>query len=200
VDALQGLDPGRILEWMRQLKRLTPEAVHADAGVYEKLAENGARMTAGAASAINENAGLFDAILNPFGAVDATQVELKDAAEGETHYDAVRFAFEEGFMAPLSEDDFGVNEPATQGDLLAALYVLVGGNRDANEALAAFVEYGLVTNDTDLNAPILPEDIWGMLSAVVGQTVEPLTATASPDGVTRGELAEAITKFVEELE
>jgi hypothetical protein len=185
---------------MRQLKQLTPEAVHADAGVYEKLAENGARMTAGAASAINENAGLFDAILNPFGAVDATQVELKDAAEGETHYDAVRFAFEEGFMAPLSEDDFGVNEPATQGDLLAALYVLVGGNRDANEALAAFVEYGLVTNDTDLNAPILPEDIWGMLSAVVGQTVEPLTATASPDGVTRGELAEAITKFVEELE
>ena len=200
TDALHGLDPARKLEWMRQLKQVTPETVHADAELYAKLLENGNRMTAGAASAINENAELFDAVLNPFGAVDNTQVELADVTEGSDHYDAVRFAFEQGFMAPASEGDFGVDAPATQGDLLAALYVLVGGNRDANEALAAFVEYGLVTNDTDLNAPILPEDIWGMLSAVVGQTVEPLTATASPDGVTRGELAEAITKFVEELE
>lgn len=200
VDALQGLDVKRILEWMRQLKRLTPEAVHADAGVYEKLAENGARMTAGAASAINENAELFDAILNPFGAVDATQVELKDAAEDNTHYDAVRFAFEEGFMAPLSEDDFGVNEPATQADLLAALYVLVGGNLDADEALAAFMEYGLVTDDTDLDAPILPEDIWGLLSAVVGKEIPPMTETARSDVVTRAELAEALMTFVEGME
>lgn len=200
MDALQGLDPARRLAWMRQLKQVTPETVHADAELYAKLVESGARMTAGAASAINANAELFDAILNPFGAVDTTQVALSDVAEGSDHYDAVRFAFEQGFMAPVSEEDFGVDAPATQGDLLAALYVLVGGNRDANEALAAFVEYGLVTNDTDLNAPILPEDIWGLLSAVVGHTVEPMTATASPDGVTRGELAEAIMKFVEELE
>ena len=199
VDVLQGLDPGRILEWMRQLKWLTPEAVHADAGVYEKLAENGARMTAGAASAINENAELFDAVLNPFGAVDNTQVELADVTEGSDHYDAVRFAFEQGFMAPASEGDFGVDAPATQGDLLAALYVLVGGNRDANEALAAFVEYGLVTNDTDLNAPILPEDIWGLLSVVVGQTVSPLTGTAQSDAVTRAELAEALESFVDSI-
>ena len=200
MDTLQGLDPARRLNWMRQLKQLTPEAVHADAVLYAKLLENGARMTAGAASAINENAELFDAILNPFGAVDATQVELKDAVEGDEHYDAVRFAFEEGFMAPLSEDDFGANEPATQGDLLAALYVLVGGNRDANEALAAFVEYGLVTDDTDLNAPILPEDIWGLLSAVVGKAVPPMTETAQSDVVTRAELAEALMAFVEGLE
>ena len=200
VDTLQGLDPRRTLEWMRQLKQLTPEAVHADAGLYAKLAENGARMTAGAASAINENAGLFDAILNPFGAVDATQVELKDAAEGDTHFDAVRFAFEEGFMTPLSEDDFGVNAPATKGDLLSALYVLVGGNLDADEALAAFVEYGLVTDDTDLDAPILPEDIWGLLSAVVGKEITPMTETAQSDVVTRAELAEALKAFVESIE
>ncbi len=200
MDALQGLDPARKLEWMRQLKQLTPEAVRADAALYAKLMENGTRMTAGAASAINENADLFDAILNPFGAVDATQVELTDVAEDNDHYDAVRFAFEQGFMAPLSEDDFGANEPATQGDLLAALYVLVGGNRDADEALAAFVEYGLVTDDTNLNAPILPEDIWGLLSAVVGEEVAPLTGTARDDAVTRAELAEALLAFVEGME
>ncbi len=200
MDALQGFDPARWLEWMRQLKRVTPETVRADAELYAKLMADGTRVTAGAASTINENAELFDAILNPFGAVDATQVELKDAVEGDEHYDAVRFAFEEGFMAPLSEDDFGANEPATQGDLLAALYVLVGGNRDANEALAAFVEYGLVTDDTDLNAPILPEDIWGLLSAVVGEAVPPMTETAQSDVVTRAELAEALMAFVEGLE
>ncbi|MBR3274793.1 MAG: insulinase family protein [Clostridia bacterium] len=200
MDALQGLDPARKLEWMRQLKQLTPGTVHADAGLFTKLMENGARLTAGAASAINENAALFDAILNPFGAVDNTQVELSDVTEGSEHYEAVRFAFEEGFMAPVSDTEFGVDAPATEGDLLAALYVLVGGERDANEALAAFVEYGLVTTDTDLNAPILPEDIWGLLSAVVGETVDPMTETASPDAVTRAELAEAIMAFVDGLE
>ena len=200
MDALQGLDADRRLQWMRQLKQVTPETVHADAELYVKLVENGARMTAGAASAINANAELFDVILNPFGAMDATQVELRDAAEGDAHYDAVRFAFEEGFMAPLSEDDFGVNAPATEGELLAALYVLVGGNRDANEALAAFVEYGLVTDDTDLDAPILPEDIWGLLSAVVGEEVPPMTETARNDVVTRAELAEALMAFVEGME
>jgi len=200
MDALQGLDPARKLEWMRQLKQVTPESVRADAELYAKLAENGARMTAGAASAINENADLFDAVLNPFGAVDNTQVELSDVSEGGEHYDAIRFAFEQGFMAPLSEGTFGANEPATQGDLLAALYVLVGGNRDANEALAAFVEYGLVTNDTDLNAPILPEDIWGLLTTVVGEEVPPMTETAQSDVVTRAELAEALMAFVESME
>ncbi len=200
MDALQGLDPARKLAWMRQLKQVTPETVRVDADLYAKLVENGARMTAGAASAINENAELFDAILNPFGAVDATQVALDDVTEGSDHYDAVRFAFEQGFMGPVEGEDFGADLPATKGDLLAALYVLVGGERDANEALAAFVEYGLVTNDTDLGAPILPEDIWGLLSAVVGEEVPPMTETASPDAVTRAELAEAIKAFVEGME
>ena len=139
----------------------------------------------------------YTQISNPFGSVDATQVELTDVAEGSDHYDAVRFAFEEGFMGPQTEDRFGVDAPATQGDLLAALYVLVGGARDENEALAAFVAYGIVTEDTDLSAPILPEDIWGLLSTVAGQEVAPMTETARSDAVTRGELAEALMAFVE---
>lgn len=198
--ALQDWPQDEVLTWMRQLKTLTPEGVKDYAGMYEKLAEDGMRRTTGGAAAINANAELFDAIYNPFGAVDNTEVTLSDVTEDGEHYEAVRFAFEEGFMSPRSDDAFGVDDPATQGDLLAALYVLVGGERDANEALAAFVEYGLVTNDTDLNAPILPEDIWGLLSAVVGQEVAPLTETARADAVTRGELAEALMAFVDELE
>ena len=73
MEALQGLDPSRKLKYMRQLKSLTPEAVRTDARIYEMLIENGARMTAGAASVINQNADLFDAILNPFGTGDSSE-------------------------------------------------------------------------------------------------------------------------------
>ena len=200
LDALQGLDPARKLDYMRQLKQVTPDRVRAWADLYAKLSDDGARMTAGAASAINANADLFDAILNPFGAVDATQVALADVPEGSAHYDAVRFAFEQGLMAPLTEDTFGVDEPATRGDLLAALYVLVGGTRDADEALAAFAEYGLVEADTDLGGLIAPADIWGLFSALAGEEVPALIETASPDDVTRGELAEALMAFAGEEE
>ena len=198
VDVLQGLDPARRLDYMRQLKRLTPDTLRAKADLYAKLNEAGAWMTAGAASAINANADLFDAVLNPFGAVDNTRVALNDVTEGGDHYDAVRFAFEQGLMAPLSGDAFGVDEPATQGDLLTALYVLLGGERDADAALAAFAGYGLVGSDTDLSAPIAPGDIQSLVSALTGQAAGPLADTAASDAVTRGELAEALLALMQE--
>ncbi len=200
LDTLQGLDPARRLQWMRQLKQVTPEAVKADAALYASLCENGARMTAGAASAINANADLFDAILNPFGAVDATQVAFGDVPEGSDHYEAVRFAFENGLMDPASEDAFGVDEVATQGDMLAAANVLIGGERDAHEALAAFVEYGLASNDTDLGAPLAADDFWGMMSALTGGTVTAMVEPADPNAVTRGELAEMLNAFMGSLQ
>ena len=197
---LEGRPQDEALTWMRQLKQLTPEAVREYAGMYEKLAAEGVRSTAGGAAAINANADLFDSVMNPFGAVDATQVEFTDAAEGSEHYEDVRFAFEEGLMAPLSEDSFGVDEPATNGDVLAAMYALAGGTRDADEALAAFTEYGLVSGDVDLAAPADPEDVWTLLSALVGEPVEPLTETSQPDAATRGELAAMLRAFAESME
>ena len=192
VDVLQGLDSARNLEYMRQLKQLTPDVVHEDAALIPKFIENSSWMTGGASSAIDENADMFDVILNPFGAVDSTQVVLTDVPEGSAHYDAVRFAFEQGFMDRLTEDTFGVDEPATQGDLLAAMYVLAGGERNGEAALAAFAQYGLVSENTDLSAPILPSDIWNMLGGLTGSQVPPMTETASDDAVTRAELAEAL--------
>ncbi len=200
LDALQGRDPARKLDYMRQLKQMTPETVKADAELYAKLSDNGARLTAGAASAINENADMFDAIYNPFGAVDNTQVELTDVPEGSAHYEAVRFAFEQGFMAPAAGDAFGVDEPASYGDLYAASYVLIGGGRDAQEALDTFASYGLADSTTDLSAPIAPEDVWGLFSTLMGDTVSATVETADPAAVTRGELAEMLFAFVNGLE
>lgn len=197
IDALEGKPQDKALKWMRQLKQVTPEAVHAYADMYAKLSENGVRMTAGAASAIAANADRFEASLNPFGAIDATQVAFADTGEDHPLYAAVRYAFENGLMAPLGEDTFGADEPATNGDLLAALYVLVGGEQDAEEALSMFAEYGLVPADTDLAAPMDPADAWSLLSALAGETVEPLTETARPDAATRAELAAMLQAFME---
>lgn len=98
-------------------------------------------------------------------------------------------------MSALDEEAFGVDETATNGDLLAALYALTGGSRDAEEALAAFVEYGLVPADTDLAAPFAPDDVWVLFSAIAGETVPPLIETAGADAVTRAELAEMLMAF-----
>lgn len=200
LDTLQGNDPTRQLDYMRQLKQVTPETVRADAEVFARLVENGAWMTAGAASAINANAELYDAVYNPFGAVDATQVAFSDVPEGSDHYDAVRFAFENGLMAPLAEDAFGVDEPATQGDLLAASFVLIGGELDAHEALAAFVEYGLAPADADLSAPVTSNDFCGMMAALTGDAVDSAVEPADPDAATRGELAEMLRAFMDTLQ
>ena len=185
---------------MRELKALTPEAVKGYSDIYAKMIESGVRRTAGGAAAINANADLFDAILNPFGAVDTSQIEFTDAPEGSEHYEAVRFAFEKRLMLPASDDAFGVDEPATTGDLMAAAYALIGGEPDAHEGLAAFVEYGLAQNDTDLNAPLAPADFWSMMSALAGAQVAPMTETANPDAATRGELAEMLMAFMNSMQ
>ncbi len=197
---LEGKPQDQKLTWMRQLKQLTPDDVRGSAAMYTLLSDNGSRMTAGGAAAINECADMYDAILNPFGAVDNTQVELTDAPEGSAHYEAVRFAFEEGFMDPRAEDAFGVDEPATLGDLYAAVNVLIGGGRDAQEALDTLAGYGLADANADLSAPIAPGDAWELFSALVGERLEPLTQTADPEAVTRGELAEMLMAFLNGME
>ena len=200
VGALEGSPQDEKLTWMRQLKQATPEAMRAYADLYAKLSENGVRITAGAASAINANADRYEAILNPFGAADASRISFADAPEGSAHYEAVRFAFENRLMAPLSEEEFGVDAPATQGDLLTACSVLIGGEADAHEALAAFVEYGLVSNDTNLSAPIAPDDFWGMMAALTGTVVPAAYETADPAAVTRGEMAEMLKAFMDGMQ
>ncbi len=192
LDALEGLDQARRLDWMRQLKQLTPDIVHADAGLYARLMENGARLTAGSASTINRNAGMFDTILNPFGVADNTQIELTDTPAGSEHYEAVRFVFEQGLMDPLSDDAFGVNEPASHGDLYTAVNVLLGGTKDAQEALSALSIYGLIDPMAELTAPLVPSEVWELLSVLAGEKLDSLVQTASPDAVTRGELAEML--------
>ncbi|MDO5326992.1 MAG: insulinase family protein [Clostridia bacterium] len=193
---VSGLE-NKTLEYMRQLKTVTPEAVKAAAEIYQKLWDNGVHSTAGSASAINANADLYDVILNPFGAVDASEVELTDVTEGGEYYEAVRFVFENGLMAANYEDAFGVDDPATAGDLVGALYVMIGGTPNApEEAIAYLGQFGIVPEGVTADTVItngMSDEIFVNFGAAVGLPLEadaPNETTDQP--ITRGALAEQI--------
>ena len=196
-NALTGRDQERMLDYMKQIKAVTPDAVHAAAEIYQKAWDNGAHTTAGSAAAINANAELFDVILNPFGAVDASQVTLNDVTEGSEYYEAVRFVFENSLMAPKAEDAFGVDEPANVGDLVGALYVIIGGSPNAPEEAVEYLgQFGIVPEGVDASTTLtngMSDAIFVNFGAAVGLSLEadaPNETTDQP--ITRGALAEQI--------
>jgi len=129
---------------LRQLKQVTPETVAAAVDLYTAVYTKGVHITAGSAAAINAEAERFALILNPFGAVDAGEVTLSDVTEDDWYYEAVRTCYESMVMTPVADDRFGVEEPATLGDLAAVLYYAVGGGLDADAGIAFLSENGLI--------------------------------------------------------
>ncbi len=188
-DVLEGKDPLRKQTYMRQLKAVTPETVKKAAEYYRKAWENGVRSTAGGTAKISENADLYDAVMNPFNVQDTSDTSFTDVPEDHEHYAAVRFVFESGMMQPAAPDTFGVDEPATMGELLAAIYTgAVGAPGTPEEAKAMLVQAGLISEDLDLSA-LLTEQ--GMCDLLAGMGVPMQTDT--PDaGMTRGELADLL--------
>ena len=186
TNILTGKPQDQNLRYMKQLKAVTPEAVRESAAMFEKLNTAGVLSTTGSASKINANAELYNVILNPFDAQDTSMVEFSDVPEGSEYYDAVHAAFEGGLMAPLTEDAFGVDEAATNGDLLGAVYVMIGGAApDAAAARETLAGYGVVPADLDLDAP-LTEGFMADLFKALGAEL----ATDTPDAtMTRGEFA-----------
>ena len=187
------------LQYMRDLKTLTPELFADYGAVCAKLTEDGVRFTAGGAAAIAAEADRYDVILNPFGAEDLTAIALQDVPEDHPQYEAVRFVFENGLMLPLEEENFGVDEPATVGDFSAALYLLVGGESHAPEEAVEFLQsYGIVsaalTPDTELSGSDADEILSNFSEAVADETApDPITIEGI---ITRGELAEILMSYL----
>ena len=196
LNLLDGHPQEEKLAHMRELKSLTAETFAASADMFRSLVDHGIRSTAGGASAIQAHADLYDVILNPFNAVDSSSVEFTDVTEeGAYDYSAVRFIYENGLMAPKSEDTFGVEDPASVGDFLGALYAMLGGTPNApEEALEALSGAGLVAADTDLNAPLTEQQLCDLLTAVG----VPGMTTDTPDAtMTRGDLAELLYSMMD---
>ncbi len=190
------------LQYMRALKSLTPEKLAAYSEAYEKLMENGIRFTAGGAAAINANSELYDVILNPFGAVDATAVEMADVTEEYDHYEAVRYVYENRLMAMSTETEFGAKNTAAVGDLAGALYSVLGGDAsEQDEAVEFLASYGMLPANAAA-ADALSEagamDILSAFSEALGLTFE-ADPTVSEELLTRGELAEVIMAYTGSL-
>ena len=189
------------LQYMRELKALTPERLEAYSAAYEALMENGIRFTAGGAAAINANADLFDAILNPFGAVDTSAAEMADVTEENEHYEAVRYAYENLFLPMKDAESFGVDENATLGDLAGFLYAF-GFGMDASaqdDAVATLASYGLLPAEASAQDVLTADDAGTLLSTfsqAVGVDYTPETESGEA-GLTRGELAEIVMDYVE---
>ncbi|MBQ8072156.1 MAG: insulinase family protein [Clostridia bacterium] len=187
------------LKWMRQLKAVTPESVHAAAETFRRLLEKGYRGTAAGAGAINANADLYEAVLNPFGAVDASEVTLSDVPADHESYAAIRFAYENGLMALTGADTFSPDAEATAGNLYAALYLLIGGAPNAEEeALATFSQYGLVPEGVTGDQPLtfaLRNQVMSVFGSLVGMEF-PAIGDGQEDAVmTRAQLAQDLTIF-----
>ena len=175
------------LQMMRAYKSVTPESVKNAAAVFALLAEKGARGTAGPVGTLQANSDLYNVILNPFHTEDLSQVSFSDVAEDSEYHDAVYAAFAGSLMLPKEEGLFAPEEPATVGDFLGGLYMLIGGgSNDPETCKAALSAAGLLSADQDLNAE-LNESFLSSILAAMGAA----SPTETPDeAVTRAELAE----------
>ena len=183
------------LQYMKQLKKATPQTVKDAVKYYEAALANGYVSTSGGAGIIAQNADLYEVILNPFGSVDNSAVEFTDVTEdGKYSYEAVRFIFENNLMAPVSEDTFGVDEKATVGDVLVAIYAAAfGTSADAETVRDTLAGYGMVPADTDVTTPLTGDSLAALLTAMSGQTVSVSDLGVEADQeITRGTLAEIL--------
>ncbi|MBR5962158.1 MAG: insulinase family protein [Clostridia bacterium] len=187
TSVLRELPEDERLKMMRDYKSVTPETVKNAAAVYALLNEKGARGTAGSIGALQANSDLYDVILNPFHTEDLSRVSFSDVAEDNEHHDAIYAAFTSGLIQPKEETLFAPDEPATVGNFLGGLYMLIGGGSNDPEACKAGLSAGgLLSADQDLNAE-LNEGFLSSILAAMGAA----SPTETPDAaVSRAELAE----------
>ena len=181
------------LQKMRTYKSVTPESVKNAATIFALLAEKGARGTAGPVGTLQANSDLYDVILNPFHTEDLSRVSFSDVTEDSEYHDAVYTAFAGSLMLPKEEGLFAPEEPATVGDFLGGLYMLIGGgSNDPETCKAALSAAGLLNADQDLNAE-LNESFLSSILAAMGAA----SPTEAPDAVvTRAELAELFIQLI----
>ncbi len=153
-NVIDGKPQDEALAHMKALKSIKAEDLSKYVDMYTNLVTNSCAITAGGAAAIKANASMFEATLNPFGAVDPTSVAFEDCAEDYPLYAEVRNAFEKGLMAPAGETTFGVDAPASLGDFAAACYVMLGGTLTPDEAIAYLGQFGVVPADGASNQPL----------------------------------------------
>ncbi len=177
MDHVDGRDPQRYMEWMRQLKHMKADQVQAYADLYEKLYAVGYTATAGGAAKVEANKALYEQVYNPFQVTDAPKAALSDVNEGDPYYDAVLFVRDNGLMQPKDETSFGVNDPATIGEYAQGMFLLVGGGAaSAEDSVAALSGAGLLTPGAAADSPLLRGELAQMVKSVLAMSGMDMTA------------------------
>ena len=204
LSALTGEPQDIKLQYMRDLKTLTPEKLREYVPAFEALVSDGLRFTAGGAGAINDNAALYESVLNPFGAVDTAAIEFDDVDESNPYYEAVRFVFENELMLPAEETVFGVDDGALVGDMAYALYVFGFGETppDLDTARADLGEYRIMAANGENEAALSrtgAEKALASFSRAIGVTYT-RSGDATDDPISRGEMAQILLDYYSYLE
>lgn len=204
-NVIAGKDQAEAIQWMQQLKGVKAEDLSRFVTAYENLVANGVISTAGGAGVIESNAALYENIINPFGAVDPTSVAFSDCTEEHPCYEYVRFAFENGLMAPVDETTFGADEAATLGDVAVAYYVLLGGGQNAEEAVAYLAQFGIIPAEA-ADTPLTREALVAATLNFGAALGAPVTADMLPSfedaaaPATRAETTMMIVSFYQMLQ
>ena len=191
------IEDGTDVKILSDIKSATPETVKECAEWLRKLWANGVYGTAGGIGAINENAGLYDAILNPFHVEDTSGAELADLKEDHPYYTAVSAFAGDGLMTPRSRDSFGIDEKATVGDIAEVLYVLFGGAPGApEEGLEVLQANNIISAELKVDDELtfgLNDKIMGTVCPLAQIEYTPAATDETRDkAMTRGELAQSL--------
>jgi Zn-dependent M16 (insulinase) family peptidase len=172
---LGGVDADKVLQYMREIKAVTPEKVLSYVDMYKAFAEKGNQYTAGGAAALEANADRYESVLNPFGVVDPTKVDYTDVAKDSPWRDDIYYALGTGFIKPAGEGLFDPDGTVTVGDLATYLYVLVGGNMDAEAALSFLQGYGIFPASAKVGDDLTREQAAyssGIFMELTGNTIQ----------------------------
>ena len=92
LNAIGHEDQNKVFDYMKQLKSVKAETIaETYAPLFQALVDNYHYYTAGGAGAVGEVAQYYEAVLNPFGVQDKSQLTLADFDESDPFYEAVRF-------------------------------------------------------------------------------------------------------------
>lgn len=193
VDTIDGRKQERFLTYMEELKGVTVEKVKSYTQMYEELYNKGLKSTSGGAAVINENANLYEVILNPFAIKEMPPSELTDVAEDDWFAEAIAFSVDNNFIEPLTETTFGPLEPLTVDVYAKALNVFLGVGAPAEEIFNVFKQYGMLPPDAAADQTMTREEFAGyliaMLTAVqvdVKADLQDLPALSDIDQITEG--------------
>ncbi len=172
-------DQNDIFKYMKELKGLKAETFNETyAPLFQTFVDNYKYYTSGGAAAVGEVAQYFESVINPFGVQDKSQMTLADLVEGTPFYEVTNAVFINGLMSPISDSEFGVNAPATLGELAQIFVMLLGGAYTQEDSIAFLAQYGIVPAapaDTELTVAEMDSICCSFLAVAAGVSMDTLS-------------------------